>query len=53
MPNGDGGNLKVMGIFNLHSIPREQWHIVVARHLRSMADEIDGQSRAMFEYSQR
>jgi hypothetical protein len=41
MPNGDGGNLKVNAIFNLHDVPHEQWHIVTARHLRAIADEIE------------
>ena len=41
MPNGDGGNLKVNAIFNLHNVPHEQWYVVTARHLRAIADEIE------------
>ncbi len=70
MPNGDGGNLKVFAVFNLHHVPHEQWHVAIANHLRAIAGEFeakglslpsgqvthhsaDGQSRAIFEYSQR
>jgi len=41
MPNGDGGNLKMFAIFNLHDVAREQWHIETARHLRFFADQIE------------
>ena len=41
MPNGDGGNLKVNAIFDLHDVPHKQWHVVTARHLRAIADKIE------------
>jgi hypothetical protein len=41
MPNGDGGNLKMFAIFNLHDVDREQWHMEVAHHLRFFADQIE------------
>lgn len=68
MPNGDGGNLKAQVIFNLHDVPHGVWHIVTARHLRAIADQVEGaglqmpsgrvisndkHSRAIFEYSAR
>ena len=47
MPNGDGGNLKVFAIFNLHHVPHQQWHVVTARHLRAIADEIEASGLAL------
>ena len=41
IPNGDGSNLKFMGIFNLGHIDRKQWNIEVARHLRFLAAHIE------------
>lgn len=41
MPNGEGGNLKMFAIFNLHEVDRKQWHIETARHLQFFADQIE------------
>jgi hypothetical protein len=42
MPNGDGGNLKMVAkLFNLHDVREEERHFETARLLRLFADQIE------------
>lgn len=42
MPNGDGGNLKMVAeLFSLHDVPEEERHFETARLLRLFADHIE------------